>query len=133
LRNCGAVDAYDNIDIDTGCIWVGNKMISALLQLICDNDRLSEEKRRKFVNPKVCLSFYADFLYPLADESTLEGFYKEMPENVFSKELKECRTEIWERLHKFHLSLVKMLPAKYIHFGMTHEMFDLLVWDIDKY
>ncbi|MCR1839496.1 fucose pyrophosphorylase domain-containing protein [Murimonas intestini] len=133
LRTAGAVDSYDKVDVDTGCIWLGSKIINALLELICINNKLSETTFKKFVNPKVCLSFYADFLYPMADESTLESYYKETPENVFSNELKECRTAIWEKLHTFHLSLVKMLPAEYIHFGMTHEMYDLLVHDIPKY
>ncbi|MCD7954215.1 MAG: hypothetical protein LUG93_00350 [Lachnospiraceae bacterium] len=32
------------------------------------------------MNPDACLSFCADFLYPLASASTLEQFYKEKPD-----------------------------------------------------
>ena len=31
------------------------------------------------------------------------------------------------------MALIKLVPARYIHFGMTHEMFDLFVNDIDRY
>lgn len=133
LRLSGAVDNTDCVDIDTGCIWMGKKVIGALLQLVCVENHVSEEKLRKFVNPKVCLSFYADFIYPLAEKSTLEEYYRETPENVFSEELKECRTLIWNQIHSYKLSLVKMIPARYIHFGMTHEMFDLFVWHMEAY
>ena len=34
----------------------------------------------RHVNEKTRLSLYADFLYPLAEESTLEAFYQEKPE-----------------------------------------------------
>lgn len=133
LRKNGAVDNTDNVDIDTGCIWLSSKIIKELYGLISKNGIYSQELFETFVNPKVCLNFYADFVYPLASEGSIEDFYKENPENGFSEELKNCRTLIWEKLHKYSLSLVKLVPAKYIHFGMTHEMYDLFVNDIKKY
>lgn len=133
LRSCGAVDNSDQVNIDTGCIWFSSKIVEELFTLISTNGVCDSSKFHKFVNPKVCLNFYADFVYPLAYESTLEEFYKEVPENGYSDELKACRKIIWEKLHPYKLSLVKMVPARYIHFGMTHEMFDLLVNEIDSY
>ena len=133
LRKNGAVDNSDNVDIDTGCIWLSSKIVKELYGLISQNGVFSKELFETFVNPKVCLNFYADFVYPLASESNIDDFYKENPENGFTEELKNCRTVIWEKLHKYSLSLVKLIPAKYIHFGMTHEMYDLFVNNIDRY
>lgn len=133
LRGAGAVDDTDQVDIDTGCIWLGEKVVSALMELICVEGMYSQMKFEEFVNPKVCLNFYTDFVYPLADESTLEEYLKEAPENGFSGELMACRKKIWDKLRQYHLSLVKMVPARYIHFGMTHELFDLFVNEIDTY
>lgn len=133
LRENRAVDSSNQVDVDTGCIWLSNKVISALWGLISDNDEFNLDKFEAFVNPKVCLNFYADFVYPLAEESTLDEFQKETPENGYSDELKACRESLWKALHGFKLSLVKMIPARYIHFGMTHEMYDLFVNDIANF
>lgn len=133
LRQVGAADDRDQVDIDTGCIWLGEKVVRALTELICIKGTCSREKFEQFVNPKVCLNFYTDFVYPLAEESSLEEYLEETPENGMSGELTACRKAIWEQLHTYRLSLVKMVPARYIHFGMTHELFDLFANDIDKY
>ncbi len=133
LRRFGAVDISNQVDIDTGCIWLGKRVVKALFDLISGRDGVDDARFAMFVNPKVCLNFYADMVYPLAENSTWEEFAKEAPENGFSQELEQCRRELWERLHPFRLSLVKLVPAQYIHFGMTHEMYDLYVNDIDAY
>ncbi len=87
----------------------------------------------KFVNPKVCLNFYSDFVYPLAENGTFEEYLKQSPENGFSEQLTQARTTIWNRLNKFQISLIRLMPANYIHFGMTHEMFELWTKEIDKF
>ena len=133
LNEYGAVDSSNQVDVDTGCIWFSARLIKELYGLISINGVFEQTSFDKFVNPKVCLNFYADFVFPLAENSNLEEFYKESPENGFSEELKECRRIIFERLHQYRLSLVKLVPARYIHFGMTHEMNELFVNDIGQY
>ena len=133
LRMHGAVDISNQVDIDTGCIWLGKRVVKALFDLISGKDGVDDVRFRQFVNPRVCLNFYADMVYPLAENSSWEEFAKEAPENGFSQELEQCRRELWEKLHPFRLSLVKLVPAQYIHFGMTHEMYDLYVNDIASY
>lgn len=133
LRKAGAADGRDQVDIDTGCIWLGREVLKALCGLITVNGRLDSRSFEQFVNPKVCLNFYTDFVYPLSDEGTLSEYLREAPENGVSRELEDCRRKIWEKLHGFCLSLVKMAPAKYIHFGTTAELFDLFVNDISAY
>ena len=133
LNKHGAVDSSNQVDVDTGCIWLSSRLIKELYGFISVNGAFSQELFDKFVNPDVCLNFYADFIYPLAGESTLEEYYMEAPENGFTDELKICRKEIFNRLHQYRLSLVKLVPARYIHFGMTHEMNALFVDDIDDF
>lgn len=133
LRSLGAVDEFDQVDIDTGCIWLSSKIINALYSLISVGNKFNIRKFEQFVNPKVCLNFYADFVYPLAKKASLSEYFLEKPENGFSDELKQCRKKIWNKLNEYNLSLVKLIPAKYIHFGMTHEMYDLFVNDILDY
>ena len=133
LEAYGAVDSSNQVDVDTGCIWFGAKIIKALYGLFSKGGQFDKTSFESFVNSKVCLNFYADFVYPLAENSTLEEFYKESPENGFSGELLKCRKILFELLHSFKLSLIKLVPARYIHFGMTHEMNELFVNDIDLY
>lgn len=133
LRRAGAVDDRDQVDIDTGCVWLGERVVRELAGLVYTDGRLADGRFRRYVNQDVCLNFYADFLYPLAADGTLEEFLEEEPEGTMSAGLVECRKEIWDRLHGYSLSLVRIVPARYIHFGMTHEMYDLFVNDIEKY
>lgn len=133
LKEFGAADVCNQVDIDTGCIWFGRKVLSEILGLIMENGVISDRKFQKYVNSKVCLSFYGDFVYPLAEASTLEEYYKQTPEGVFSCELKECREELWKAFRGYRMELVRLNPAKYIHYGTTHEYLDLMTKDMDSY
>lgn len=128
LREYGAVNEQDNVDLDTGAILMSSKMTEDLYSLV-DTD----EKFAKFVNEKSRISFYADFLYPLAGNSTLEQYYKETPEGDFTPELKECRTLIWETLNKYSLYMISLSPAQFIHFGTTRELLKLVSEEITSY
>ena len=68
------------------------EILRALYSLISDDGQLNEEKYDRYVNDKVRLSLYGDFLYPLAEDSSLSDFYKEKPEGVYSEELEPART-----------------------------------------
>lgn len=61
------------------------EMMKSLYSLIA-----TEEDYDRHVNEKTRLSLYADFLYPLAEDSTLEAFYQEKPEGEFCQELTEA-------------------------------------------
>lgn len=79
------------------------------------------------------MSFYADFLYPLAINSTLEQFYKEKPEGDFTEELYACRTKLWNALHEYKIKLIQLSPASFIHFGTTRELLRLVTDDMEQY
>lgn len=128
LRAHGAVNEQDNVDLDTGAILMSSKMTEDLYTLVD-----TEEKFNKFVNEKSRISFYADFLYPLASKSTLEQYYNETPEGDYTPELKECRTLIWEALSKYSLYMISLSPAQFIHFGTTRELLKLVTEEISSY
>lgn len=133
LQAMGAVNREGNVDLDTGAVLCGAEMLEALFSLIAEDSEICEEKYQRFVNEKARISFYGDFLYPLAKDSTLEQFYQEQPEGSFCDELKECRTEIWEALHQFPMKLICLSPAEFIHFGTTKELRSLLTKEINDY
>jgi fucokinase len=72
-------------------------------------------------------------LYPLALDSTLEQYYKEKPEGDYTEELHDCRTKIWDAISKYSMKLIRLSPAKFIHFGTTHELLSLMTEEMDEY
>lgn len=133
LKAVGAVNEAGCVDIDTGAILFGADVLSSLWSLISTEGVLDELKYRSFVNDKVRLSLYGDFQFPLATDSTLEQFYKEKPEGEYSPELKECRTAVWDALRGYGLKLLRLAPAKFIHFGTTKEILELMTGGVENY
>ncbi len=128
LDALGAVDKSGEVNIDTGAILLGNTLLNDLYTLI-DTDK----KFDKFVNDTVCLSFYADFVYPLAVGSTLDNFYAEAPEGIINNQLLDARTVLWNTLHKYKLKLFCFSPASFLHFGTSKELLSLVTENIDDY
>jgi Predicted kinase related to galactokinase and mevalonate kinase len=128
LTELGAVDKRGSVDLDTGAVIFSGGLVNALYSLVDTN-----EKYAIMVNDHVRLSFYADFLYPLAKDNTLEDFYLEQPEGDFSPELGEARKLIWEALHEYTMKLVRFSPASFLHFGTTCELLKLMTEDMPNY
>lgn len=126
LISSGAVDDNKNVDIDTGAVIFDSNILTDLYNLVASDPK-------KYINDKVRLSFYADFLYPLATNATLENFYKETPEGDFSDELYQCRTEIWNVLSPYSMKLIRLSPASFVHFGTTKELLSLMTDEIKAY
>lgn len=133
LKSLGAVDEHGAVDLDTGAIMLDCELLHALFGLIGENGKLVPEKYEKFVNERARISFYGDFLYPLASEATLEQYLKEKPEGEFCDELTECRLEIWEAISPYSMKLLCPSPAQFIHFGTTGELLSLMTEEIDNY
>lgn len=133
LENMGAVNAHGNVDLDTGAVLFDVEMMKALLSLVQTDGKIDEEKYDRFVNEESRISLYGDFLYPLAEDSTLEQYYQEQPEGGYCEKLTQCRTEIWDALHRFGMKLICLSPAEFIHFGTTWELLNLLTEEITDY
>ena len=128
LREVGAVNESDCVDIDTGALIFSTDMMNSLYSLIA-----TEKDYDRHVNEKTRLSLYADFLYPLAEDSTLEAFYQEKPEGEFCEELTEARKRVWDVLRPYRMKLLRLSPAKFIHFGTTREILELMSDGVDEY
>ena len=133
LTKVGAVNEAGCVDIDTGAILLGVDVLNSLFSLISKDQTVDEAAYHAFVNDKVRLSLYGDFQYPLATDSTLEQFYKEKPEGDYSPELQEARTAIWNALRPYRLKLLRLAPAKFIHFGTTREILNLMCSGVEDY
>jgi fucokinase len=128
LRACGAVNERGAVDIDTGAVIFSSDMLASLYSLVS-----TDADYDKYVNDRVRLSLYGDFLYPLAIDSTLDQFYLEKPEGEFCQELHDARTAVWEVLRPYRLKLLRLAPAKFIHFGTTGEILKLMSDGIEAY
>lgn len=133
LKEMGAVNEEGNVDLDTGAVIFSSNLLMALYGLISTDGKVDEEKFHRFCNEESRISFYGDFLYPLANDSTLDDFYKEAAEGVLNDALHECRTEIWNAIHAFSMKLICLSPAEFIHFGTTRELRDLVTKDVQDY
>lgn len=133
LRAYGAVNSNGCVDLDTGAVALDVGLMQALYGLISTEGVVSEEKFNRFVNENVRISFYGDFLYPLAEEATLEDYYKEAGEGVINDKLLACRKEIWEAISGFRMRLLSLTPAEFIHFGTTAELLKLVTEEVTDY
>jgi len=128
LRQVGAVNDRDCVDIDTGALIFSTDIMNSLYSLISTKESYDE-----LVNENTRLSLYADFLYPLASDSTLEQFYLEKPEGSFCPELRAAREKVWKALRPYRLKLLRLAPAKFIHFGTSKEILSLMNGGVDEY
>ena len=133
LESLGAVNRQRQVDLDTGAILMDSHMLSSLYSLISTKNKIDDKKFDEFVNEKARISFYGDFLYPLATDSTLEDYKKEAPEGEMCEELVSCREKIWEVLKDYQLKLICLSPAEFIHFGTTRELRKLVTETVDDY
>ena len=133
LRSQGAVNAGGYVDLDTGAVAFDVPLMSALYGLISTNGRIDEAKFAQFVNDRTRLSFYGDFLYPLAEESTKDAYFEEAAEGELNEELLACRELIWNAISGFKLRLLSLTPAEFIHFGTTGELLQLVTEKVENY
>ncbi|RDY31782.1 fucose pyrophosphorylase domain-containing protein [Lachnotalea glycerini] len=133
LTKIGAVNSHANVDLDTGAIILDSNLLQSLFSLISINGELNTDKFSQFVNDKARISFYGDFLFPLAANATKEQYYKEKAEGSLCEELIECRSQIWDVLSQYKLKLLSVSPAQFIHFGTTRELLKLMVEEVSNY
>lgn len=133
LLRLGAVNDKGCVDLDTGAVLLDAELLAALFSLISTNGSVDADKYARFVNDRARISFYGDFLYPLAEDATLDQYYLEAAEGDFTDELRECRTQIWQAIHEFSMKLICLSPAKFIHFGTTGELLSLVTSGVEAY
>jgi fucokinase len=133
LRRKGAVDASGKVNVDTGCVWLSGGVVNALWGMISEKGMLEETQFKTFVNTGTRLSFYADFVFPMAKNATLEAYLKEAPENMMNEALTHCRRMIWDALSGCQFGVIKLRPARYIHFGTTGEFLEALIYSKENY
>lgn len=134
LRKIGAVSPEGCVNIDTGAVWFSPRVMHALYTLICDeNGCCTDSSFRKYVNGHIAPSLYVDFFYPLTENADYAGYCRETPEHLMSGELLEMREAIWLALRPFRIRLCCIPDSKFIHFGSSAEVAELMHSGIEAY
>ena len=134
LKAYGAVDENGNVNIDTGAVFFSPKVEEALYSLICDEHGVcTEGSFHQIVNGCLAPSLYVDFFYPLAEDSTFDGYMSEVPEGKMSDELLALRKRIWQILRPYRIKLCTISPSRFIHFGSTSDVETLFSKGIEEY
>ena len=133
LYRVGAVNQNGYVDLDTGAVALDTSLMQSLFTLISTEEIVDEEKFSLFVNDKNPLSFYGDFLYPLAQESTLDSYYQETGEKCVNEDLLFLRKTIWDAISAYKMQLISLSPAEFIHFGTTRELLQLVKEEVENY
>ena len=124
LREKGAVDEEDNVNLDTGMIFFTVEFMENLRKIITTNDILDEEKFKKIVNSKVRLNMYTDFIYPLSTNANLDTYLKQKAEVEINQELIYARKQLWRALNSMSLDILPITNARFIHYGTVREYID---------
>ena len=133
LKDKGAINENNLVNIDTGLIWMDSNIVNKLFQLMVTDKIFDYEKYHTLVNDKIRLNFYGDFIIPLTKNANLESYLKEESEGVLGEELVEVRKRIWSALHKEVLHVQALCPAEFIHFGTTKELSNLMAQIDNEY
>lgn len=99
LKEVGAVSETGYVNVDTGLMWMDSEVAYKMLSLILTGGQKDQDKYNTFINDTLRLNFYGDFLIPLTQEGTLEGYLKEEAEGEYCEALLEVRRKIWDALH----------------------------------
>ncbi|MEI6158142.1 MAG: L-fucokinase, partial [Atribacterota bacterium] len=134
LRAYGVVDQEEKVIIDSGMVWFDPEAAGTLLDLVRNPDKTINDKERKWwISEKLNLNLYGDFLFPLAEESTLPDYLREESEGQYQEDLQSARQKLWNRLHIVPFYVKSLVPAEFIHFGTTREYRDLLLTGQEEY
>ena len=124
LRNKKAVDMNNNVNLDTGIIYINTETIEKLKDIISTNGIIDDRKFKKIINSKTRLNFYTDFVYPLSKNSNLEEYLRLKGEVPINNELINARKEMWKILNEFTLEILPINNGKFIHYGTIKEFIE---------
>ncbi|GHU71508.1 kinase [Clostridia bacterium] len=127
LKESGAVLEGNRVHLDTGAVWMDSSLLERLADLVEDDAAAG-----RFINEDTRLSFYGDFLYPMAIDATLDSYLAQEAEGRHTAALDDCRRALWNVLSRTPLRMICLSPARFIHFGTTTELHQLMLGAEEK-
>lgn len=136
LADRGAVSDSGEVDLDIGAAYFGEQAIRTLLGLIANEKdgkiEIDGGMLAQYANPDVNLSLYADIIYPMAANSTLDGFVAQDGDGPPSEKLASLRPALFGALRSCELRFVRLSPGLVRNMGTTEEAIESLTFFRDE-
>lgn len=113
-----ALQPGNNVLIDTGLVWFDPISVAQALAMW--------ERVESMVMRGVTVNLYGDLLAPLAESTERQAYLEDTSDGPAVAELQYVRQVAWETLRGTPLSVERLDPAVFIHFGTTREYLDVL-------
>lgn len=112
LKNKGAVNKKNQVNIDTGIIYFNENTLKNLKKINFSND--------------VIINLYTDLVYPLCLEADVKKYLNLRTEIKITKELIKTRIKIWDGLCNKTLKIENLEDGRFIHYGTTEEFLKIV-------
>ena len=130
-----AVSGDQTVNIDTGLVWLdaqivdrfvalaGAEAVAALCGLAAAGDGPSGAGARP---PAAGLNLYGDLLMPLATSTTRDGYLEDTSDGPATPAVRTARQAIWDELRGVPLTVERLQPAGFLHFGTSREYWGIV-------
>jgi len=135
LHQWDAIAGDQTVNIDTGLVWLdaqivdrfvalaGAEAVAALCGLAAAGDGPSGAGARP---PVAGLNLYGDLLMPLATSTTRDGYLEDTSDGPATPAVRTARQAIWDELRGVPLTVERLQPAGFLHFGTSREYWDIV-------
>ena len=118
MQGEGALDDAGRVAVDTGLVWLDGASVQRLLDLA--------KELALPLSEGLSLNLYGDLLAPLAAHADQAAHLADASDGPITPALQAARAQVWARLRGLPLSVERLHPAAFIHFGTTRDYLSLL-------
>ena len=112
MAQWGADDGDGMVQIDTGLVWLDAETAARFAGL------MDEQAVAGLDGP---LNLYGDLLLPMAQSTALDAYLADESDGPATPALQTARRAIWDRLRGMNLTVERLQPAVFVHFGTSSE------------
>lgn len=110
--------ADDQVQIDTGLVWLDGSMLDRLAVLTANEAVASAP-----------LNLYGDLLLPLAESTGFDDYLADTSDGPATPGVQAARRVIWDLLRGAPLTVEQLQPAVFVHFGSSAEYWRMVAAD----
>jgi fucokinase len=113
------------VPVDTGLVWFDAPTVDSLIDL-AGREALAPYCADGGPPLAGGLNLYGDLLMPLVPSTRRDAYMADTSDGPLSQDLQAARAAIWERVRQTRLSVQRLQPAVFAHFGTTREYWDMI-------
>jgi fucokinase len=131
LRAWDAIAEDGTVPVDTGLVWFDAPTAGSLVDLAAERS-LAPYCGDGGPPLEAGLNLYGDLLMPLVPSTTREGYTADTSDGPLTEGLQAARAAIWDRVRSLRqlrgagLSVQRLQPAVFAHFGTTREYWAMI-------